>query len=119
MMSVRLTSWMALLACSSVPKDAVLLMLRHEVAVLRRQTPEPKMGWADRAVLAALARLLPGPRRMSRLVTPGTCEGSRQAVGSGRGPRAADVPRGMTGARDGTCVAARGRRLPSSSTGGP
>jgi putative transposase len=69
---VRLVGWMALLARSSVSKDAELLVLRQEVAVLRRQNPRPKMDWADRAVLAALARLLPGPVRMSRLVTPDT-----------------------------------------------
>ena len=71
-MFVRLTGWMALLSRSSASKDAELLMLRHEVSVLRRQNPRPELDWADRAVLAALARLLPGPQRMSRLVTPGT-----------------------------------------------
>ena len=71
-MFVRLTGWMTLLARSSAPKDAELLVLRHEVAVLRRQNPRLKMDWADRAVLAALARLLPRPLRMSRLVTPDT-----------------------------------------------
>jgi putative transposase len=69
---VRLAGWMALLARSSAWKDAELLVLRQEVAVLRRQNPRPKLDWADRMVLAALARLLPGPGRMSRLVTPDT-----------------------------------------------
>jgi len=63
---------MALLARSSASKDAELLVLRREVAVLRRRNPKPKMDWADRMVLAALARLLPRQLRMSRLVTPDT-----------------------------------------------
>jgi len=69
---VRLTGWMALLARSAASKDVELLVLRHEVAVLRRQNPRPRLDWADRMVLAALARLLPRPLRMSRLVTPDT-----------------------------------------------
>ena len=69
---VGLTGWMMLLARSSATKDAGLLVLRQEVAVLRRQNPKPKLDWADRAVLAALARLLPRPLGMGRLVTPGT-----------------------------------------------
>jgi putative transposase len=72
LMFVRLTGWMALLARSSTSKDAELLVLRHEVAVLRRQNPKPGLDWADCAVLAALARLLPRPMRRSRLVTPET-----------------------------------------------
>jgi putative transposase len=63
---LRLVGWMALLARSSASKDAELLVLRQEVAVLRRQRPRPKLDWADRAILAALARLLPRPLRMSR-----------------------------------------------------
>src|SRR6266496_4345282 len=69
---VRLTGWMALLARSAASKDAELLVLRQEVAVLRRQNLRPKLDWADRAVLAALTRLLPRPLRMSRLATPDT-----------------------------------------------
>ena len=57
---VRLCGWLALLARSSASKDAVLLALRHEVAVLHRTNPRPRLDWADRAVLAALIRLLPG-----------------------------------------------------------
>ncbi|MGA2825687.1 MAG: integrase core domain-containing protein [Streptosporangiaceae bacterium] len=72
LMFVRLTGWMALLARSAASKGAELLVLRQEVAVLRRQNPEPKLDWAGRAVIAALARLLRRPLRMSRLVTPGT-----------------------------------------------
>jgi hypothetical protein len=75
LMFVRLVGWMALMACSAPSKDAELLVLRHEVAVLRRQNARPKLHWADRAVLAALATLLPRPVRMSRLVTPGTLLG--------------------------------------------
>jgi putative transposase len=53
-------------------KDAEIMVLRHKVSVLRRQVRRPKPGWADRAILAALARMLPAARRAQRLVTPGT-----------------------------------------------
>src|SRR5260370_15900007 len=72
LMFVRLAGWMALLARSSASKDAELMVLRQEVAVLRRQHPRPKLDWADRAVLAALIRLLPRPLRMSRVANPDT-----------------------------------------------
>jgi putative transposase len=72
LMFVRLAGWLALLARSSASKDAELLVLRQEVAVLRRQHPWPRLDWADRAVLAALARLLSRPQGTVRLVTPDT-----------------------------------------------
>ena len=69
---VRLCGWLVLLGRSSASKNAELLVLRHEVAVLRRTNPRPRLDWADRAMLAALTRLLPGRLRTHRLVTFGT-----------------------------------------------
>jgi transposase InsO family protein len=71
-MFVRVCGWLVLLGRTSASKDAELLVLRHEVAVLRRASPQPRLDWADRAVLAALTRLLPTRLRARRLVTPGT-----------------------------------------------
>ena len=69
---IRVFGWLLLLGRGQASKDAEIMMLRHEVAVLRRQAARPKPDWADRAVLAALARLLPAGLRARRLVTPGT-----------------------------------------------
>ena len=72
LMLVRVLSWLALLARSDTAKDVEILMLRHEVAVLRRTNPRPTLTWLDRAVLSALSRLLPAPLRRLRLVSPRT-----------------------------------------------
>ncbi|ABW16047.1 Integrase catalytic region [Parafrankia sp. EAN1pec] len=69
---VRVCSWLVLLGRSSASKNIELLVLRHEVTVLRHTQPKPRWDWADRAVLAALTRLLPRALRAHRLVTPGT-----------------------------------------------
>ena len=55
----RLLSWLTQLPRASSSKDIELLVLRHEVAVLRRTTPKPRLNWADRALFAALIRRLP------------------------------------------------------------
>ena len=69
---IRVCGWLVLLGRSPAPENAELLVLRHEVAVLRRATPRPRLDWADRAVLATLIRLLLGRLRVHRLVTRGT-----------------------------------------------
>ena len=68
----QLLGWLVLLARRSATKDAELLMLRHEVQVLRRQVARPRVDWADRAVLAGLARLLPRPSWNRLFVRPET-----------------------------------------------
>ena len=56
---VRVFGWLLLLSRGQASKDAEIMVLRHEVTVLRRQIARPKPDWADRAILAALARLPP------------------------------------------------------------
>ena len=68
----RLLDWLLLLARTSSSKNIELLVLRHEVAVLRRANPRPRLDWVDRAVFAALIRRLPAVLRDHRLVTPAT-----------------------------------------------
>ena len=67
LMFCKVMGWLALLTRSSAAKDAELLLLRHEVAVLRRADPTPRL---DRAEFAALVRRLPRAPRCHRLVTP-------------------------------------------------
>ena len=59
LITIRVFGWLVLLGRSEASKDTEIMMLRHEVTVLRRQVACPKSDWADRAILAALARLLP------------------------------------------------------------
>ncbi|TMR09275.1 hypothetical protein ETD86_44230 [Nonomuraea turkmeniaca] len=59
----RVFGWIALLARSQASKDAEILVLRHQLAVLRRQVAAPRPSWADRAILSALSRLAAAPPR--------------------------------------------------------
>ena len=68
----KLMSWIVLRSRSDATKEIEILVLRHQLAVLRRRTPRPRIGWPDRAVLAALTRLLPTRRRCGLLVTTST-----------------------------------------------
>lgn len=80
---LRVFDWLALLDRSGRSKDAEILVLRHEVAVLRRQSPRPRPTWSDRAVFAALARLLPRELRAARLVRPETLTGWHRRLVAG------------------------------------
>jgi hypothetical protein len=131
---VQVLSWLALFARSSASKDAEILLLRHEVAVLRRSNPGPRLEWTDRAVLAALARLIPKVLRAHRIVTPGTllrwhrrlvAARWRQPRAPGRPPTPDDVVRlilrvaaenswGVVPSRANSAASATGSRPPRS-----
>jgi hypothetical protein len=65
-------AWLGLLARNAQSTNVEILVLRHEVTVLRRQVNRPRLCWADRAVFAALTRLLSPACRLHRIVTPAT-----------------------------------------------
>src|SRR5215210_3773486 len=67
-----LLGWIVLRTRADATKDIEILVLRHQLAVLQRRTPRPRITWTDRALIAALTRLLPVRRRLGLLVTPAT-----------------------------------------------
>ena len=72
MVTVHILGWLALLGRRRSGLIVEVLLLRHELAVLRRQVTRPRPSWPDRAILSALARLLPRQLLPHRLVTPAT-----------------------------------------------
>ena len=68
----KLLSWIVLRTHCDTAKEIEILVLRHQLAVLRRRTPRPRITWADRALIAALSRLLPVRRRIGMLIAPAT-----------------------------------------------
>ena len=82
--------WLALPARSGRAKDAEILILRHQVAVLRRQVKTPGLSWAGRAIVAALARLL--PRSQLRRAAPDHLPADPAALAREPGPAALGLP---------------------------
>jgi putative transposase len=74
---------LALLACGDAAKDLELLVLRHQLSVLRRQVPRPRLEPADRALLAAISRALPRSRWSCFLVRPATLLGWHRRLVAG------------------------------------
>jgi hypothetical protein len=73
----KLLSWMVLHVRSGTANEIEILVLRHQLAVLQRRTPQPRISWTDRAIIAALARLLPARRRRGFLaLRPRSCAGT-------------------------------------------
>jgi NADPH:quinone reductase-like Zn-dependent oxidoreductase len=99
---LRVLGWIILLARSEASKDAEMLVLRHQVLVLRRQVGAPRLSWADRAIISALVRRIPRTRRLRLLVTPRTLlrwhahlvrrRWTRPKRGSGRPPTRPTIP---------------------------
>jgi putative transposase len=83
LMLLRSLSWLALLGRSGMSKDVEILVLRREVAVLRRGSPRPRLNWSDRVLFAALAGLLPRELQDVRLVRPETLLGWRRRLVAG------------------------------------
>lgn len=89
-----LVGGLALLARSDAAKDAEILVLRHQVAVLQRQVRRPSLTWANRVIIAALALRLPPARRVGMLVTPGTILGWHRRLVARRWTTTATLPPG-------------------------
>src|SRR5437016_7170668 len=111
--AIRVFGWLVLLGRGQASKDAEIMVLRHEATVLRRQLARPKPDCADRAVLAALARLLPAVPRAHRLVTPGTLLAWHRRLITGKWCiRTSQASRGPAGRSASWCCGWRRRTRP-------
>jgi putative transposase len=79
----RCIQLLVLFARGDAAQDIEILVLRHQLVVLRRQTPRPKLQPTDRALLAAVSRLLPRSRRSCLLVRPETLLGWHRRLVAG------------------------------------
>ena len=68
----RVTELLRIHRMDAAAKDAEILVLRHQLAVLRRQVARPRFSWSDRALIATLTWLVPRERWAAFLVTPET-----------------------------------------------
>ena len=85
-MFAKLLTWMVLHVRSDTANEIEILVLSQQRAVLQRRTPQPRISWSDRAVIAAIGRLLPARRRHGFLSTPATiprCSRARCVPGLG------------------------------------
>ena len=106
---------------SEFGKDLELLVLRHQLVVLGRQERRPLLRPADRALLAALARLLPPRRRHGLVVTPQTLLRWHRSscVGSGRSRSGLRAVRRPTVGCENSCCASRARTHVGATRGSP
>src|SRR5918995_88457 len=70
LMMFKFLGWTVMRARAETVKEIEILVLRHQLAMLRGPNRQPMLDWADRALIAALTRLLPVHRRLGLLVTP-------------------------------------------------
>jgi putative transposase len=110
---VGVLGWLVLLGRGLAATDAEIVVLRQEVRVLRRRVARPTAGWAGRAILAALARLLPAGLRDSRLGRPGTLLAWRRRLVTRQQPGPAWPGRPAAGQKIGALVRRRAGENPA------
>jgi hypothetical protein len=108
---------LTLLARGDAAKDLEILVLRHQLTVLRRQTPRPRLQPADRALLAAVSRVLPRTHWPPSSSGPRRCCAGTGSWSKGGGP-IRGVDRGVhpSTRRSSSSSSASPRRTPAGAT---